>query len=153
MSCRVVVIAVAIQLQVAGMAAARGEECSQELETKMSHTVFASWSQIHKWFRCAGHCDDGAIAESFSEGVVHLLASRWDATSDLKRLTSTDPSFLPFVLKHIDESTDPSEVNKILGACRHRCPKTLLGLCAQIGAAAEKAKGGFERDGRWGEGT
>jgi hypothetical protein len=49
-------------------------------------------------------CDDGSIAEGFSESVTRLLADDWEALPALQSLTTMDASFQTFVLRHIDET-------------------------------------------------
>jgi proteic killer suppression protein len=56
-----------------------GEECSQSLGTEAENAVdtMKSWSSIYSGFKKYKSCDDGGVAEGFTEAVVHLLASDW----------------------------------------------------------------------------
>src|SRR6266851_7181874 len=61
------------------------------------------WNAVYRSFVRYGHCDDGAIAEGYSDSVAKLLANHWAEIQDLRKLTLESPEFSNFVLRHIDE--------------------------------------------------
>jgi hypothetical protein len=96
----------------------------------------STWQQIYAAYRRYGHCDDGAIAEGFSDRVVHLLASDWESVSELGRMVAADAPFRAFVLRHIDETADVAELRQIAQSARTKCPTGLIQLCAALERAA-----------------
>lgn len=82
------------------------KEGAQEAEGVVA--VAKSWRQSHQQFERYAHCNDGAIAEGFSESVSLLLAEHWVNIGQLGAILKSDPAFRKFVIQHIDE-TIPAE--------------------------------------------
>ncbi|HZX27697.1 MAG TPA: hypothetical protein VFF16_11535, partial [Telluria sp.] len=61
-----------------------------------------SWAALDQARRRFSHCDDGSIAEGFSEAVARLLVDRWKTLRMLTLLARQDARLTSFVLKHID---------------------------------------------------
>ena len=68
-----------------------------------------SWSSIYVAFEQYGQCDDGAIAEGWTEAVVHTLASNWDTLIQASQYAEKDDGFRRFLLKHNDANADTDE--------------------------------------------
>jgi hypothetical protein len=67
---------------------------SQEEQTALNAIDhLKSWDDIHLAFKNFGHCDDGAIAEGYSDKVVTLLDRNWRSVTILNRLGRLDPKF------------------------------------------------------------
>ena len=62
--------------------------------------IVKSWERSHQHFKRYMHCDDGAIAEGFSESVSLLLAEHWGEIGQLGAILKSDPAFRKFVIKH-----------------------------------------------------
>lgn len=108
-----------------------------EAQAAEAGTVLArrSWADLHAQFvkySQQAACDDGAIAEGWSDAVAHLLAKRWEELPHLARLASAEPAFLSFVRRHIDLSAGANERSRIRGNAGKRCPTGHGGLCAAI---------------------
>jgi hypothetical protein len=102
------------------------------------------WKVLHGHFQLYGACDDGAVAEGYSEDVVALLAKAWTLLPDLASLARSDPTFLDFVLAHVDSSTAAEDLALVrVNADRH-CPRGHKALCKRISERAERALGGAE---------
>jgi hypothetical protein len=91
-----------------------------------------SWPSIHEAFEKYGHCDDGGIAEGWTEAVVHTLASDWDSLIQASQYTERDPAFRRLFLRHIDASADTDELRAIGDLAQSRCPAKLHVLCKDI---------------------
>ena len=98
-----------------------------------------SWKKVHHAFKDFSKCDDGGVAEGLSEAVVHLLAHDWQHVSELQRLIHVDQNFEGFVLKHIDATTDDSDLRTIERLSASKCPMHGEALCAKVNAASKKA--------------
>ena len=115
--------------------------CTKE-EAQAAETVAAtarSWRQLHQQFERYSRCDDGAIAEGFSESVTLLLAEHWREIRKLATVLRHDPAFREFVIRHIDETVPAERLNHIARNANKRCLGSLKNLCRDIEAAAKKA--------------
>ena len=84
-------------------------------------------------------CDDGIIGESFSDYVVHRLATRWETVPQLTRLVNADSVLRAFVIEHIDATADMDELRRLVQLSKTRCPPGSRAFCAAIRVAAEAA--------------
>lgn len=85
-----------------------------------------------------GHCDDGAIAEGFSEAVARLLVDRWPTLPALAKLAARDPALTQFVLRHVDATLDTNDVEMIGKLARTKCSQATVPLCRELAAAAAR---------------
>jgi hypothetical protein len=104
----------------------------------------ADWKQIYDAFERFSHCDDGAIAEGFTESVVHLLATHWETLPQVASLESKNAAFRTFVLRHINDTADTSELKRVARLARTRCPNGHGVLCSAISQAATGGSKGSE---------
>ena len=86
--------------------------------------------------------DDGFYAEGYSGAVVGVLTKNWPDLKNLQSLTTVDEQFRMFVLKHVDSTADPDELNQILRNTRTNCPAGLKELCHAIEVRAVVAIAG-----------
>lgn len=94
-----------------------------------------SWKKLHQQFEHYGHCDDGEIAEGFSESVTVLLDERWGNIKQLPPIIKSDPAFRTFIIRHINESAPAERLKGITRNARKRCPVNIKELCRDIQAA------------------
>lgn len=90
-----------------------------------------SWGQLHRFYERFRHCDDGSIAEGFSESASMLLDKKWQDVRDFERLSRKDPRFKRFVIRHLDE-TVPVRLDRIEHNASNSCPKKLKNLCREM---------------------
>lgn len=108
--------------------------CTKE-EAKSAEAVAAtavSWRQLHQQFESYSHCDDGAIAEGFSESVSLLLANRWRDIHQLDVMAISQSAFRGFVIRHIDETAPKDRLERIGINAREQCPQDIKNLCREI---------------------
>lgn len=99
-----------------------------------------SWSDIHAAFvRYAPQCDDGGIAEGYSDRVVHLLATKWESLPELEAMIRKDAAFKRFVLAHVDATADTDELRAIARQSKANCMKQHQLFCMQLEHAAFEA--------------
>jgi hypothetical protein len=132
---------VGVALAATGLAS--DSRCSPDLAKaaeEATDVARRSWRDLHDQYvryvkRAA--CDDGGIAEGWSDAVGHLLARRWSELPNLKRLAKGEPDFLTFVLKHIDLTLPRDDLDsvrrKATAACPHGCDK----LCEKLRLAVD----------------
>lgn len=118
----------------AGASPANACQCSAlEAQTaERTSATLTSWQSIYAAHTRFGHCDDGAIAEGFTESVVHLLAARWSSLHEAQSLIAQDPSFQQFIIRHINASADTAELNRVAAMASQQCPVSATHLCKQI---------------------
>jgi hypothetical protein len=109
-------------------------EQGKAAETAVDH--LDSWQEVHSAFKQYAQCDDGGVAEGFSDRIVHLLATQWPRLPELAQYTRNDPAFRAFVLKHIDATADDREIRDIASLAESRCPVRLRQLCSALKDAA-----------------
>lgn len=112
---------------------------TEEIEAESSVSRLNNWDDIYKSFKRFRHCDDGAIAEGYSDSIVRLSAERWHELEVLIKRTSSDKDFYTFVLKHIDATADKSEIEEIIINSGKHCPESAKAMCSAIEDAAKKA--------------
>jgi hypothetical protein len=122
-------------------ALADGRICTNQ-EARAAEAVAAtarSLEELHRQFESYSHCDDGAIAEGFSEAVTLLLAERWQKVQRSYKVLRHDSAFRAFVIRHIDETVPTERLNRIAENAQKRCSSEMKGLCLEIQMAAKKA--------------
>lgn len=99
-----------------------------------------SWGSLHKSFQeYVPRCDDGFIAEGYTEAVMVLLAAHWSSLHELALVAKRDPAFREFVLRHINSSADSGDLKRIEEQAATQCSSKYKALCSSIHAAAVKA--------------
>ncbi|MGH9733533.1 MAG: hypothetical protein ACRD8A_02940 [Candidatus Acidiferrales bacterium] len=97
------------------------------------------WAAVYHSFKKFAGCDDGGIAEGYSDAVAQLLAKHWNALPDLIRLTSSNRAFKSFVLYHVDATDSYADLKAADRNARLHCPSEAKGLCPAIRSRAEAA--------------
>jgi hypothetical protein len=87
---------------------------------------------LYQSYRRYGQCDDGSVAEVFSNSTALLLSGHWDAVGELTKLVKAHPSFGKFVLRHTDVTMSLDQAESIKGNARDRCPADSKDLCERI---------------------
>lgn len=115
-------------------------ECTnqQAMQAEENTDHLSNWSDLYQSFNRFSQCDDGSIAEGYSDAVGRLLADNWDQFSDLVRLAAREKSFQSFVLRHVDETIPADTLKKIVQNARHHCPTEAAGLCRMVIRAASQ---------------
>jgi hypothetical protein len=130
------VLAIAIGVRVAD---ADQKVCTQEQGKRAldESDSLKDWNSVYRSFKSYAHCDDGAIAEGYSDTVGRLLADDWQHVDLLYRLAASDGSFKGFVLRHIDETIPDEELKAIVKNAKFRCPAGKSHFCNLVAAKAQ----------------
>lgn len=118
------------------------DRCPAQIQLQALGSVSSAprdWKILHYHFRKFGQCDSGAISEGYSHGVVTLLAHRWATLGDLATVAHEDPTFLEFVLAHIDATTAEEDLLQVQANAVTACPPRRRELCRHIGSQARAA--------------
>ncbi len=121
----------------------QAKQCSpaEAKAAEVSADRLNNWADVERAFRAYEHCDDGAIAEGFSDRIMHLLARRWSTVPDLSKRGVADPAFQAFVLRHIDETWTRSELELVQRNAATSCPSSARSLCAAITKRGQELAG------------
>ena len=111
-----------------------GERAEDEVD------YLKTWEQIYDSFKRYSACDDGAIAEGYSESVVKMLSDRWEQLPTLQAFVARDERFGEFVFKHIDATTDDQDLDRVVANASRHCPQRDGQLCSTIRRQAITAR-------------
>ena len=98
-----------------------------------------TWDALYKSYKKYQQCDDGAVAEAYSESVARILVDHWSTLPRLAQLAKKNDDFWQFVLDHIDSSDDPGDLRTIKRRAERRCPAGLRSTCRELKKAADSA--------------
>lgn len=118
---------------------AQNKPCTDAEETQAEKQVdsLKTWDQLYRSYKkFAPQCDDGGVAEGYSDAVGKLLAAHWDHFPRLVKLANADKGFREFVVSHVDESLSSETLAKISKNARSECPADAKTLCGLITDAA-----------------
>jgi hypothetical protein len=104
------------------------------------------WGGVYRSFKRFARCDDGAIAEGYSDSVGRLLSQDWQHVNALFRFASSDNAFRQFVLRHIDETLNGDTLNAIADNAAPQCPPRRSQLCNLIEARAKDSASSGEAE-------
>jgi hypothetical protein len=104
---------------------------------EMEAGTVRSWDALHKLYKSYRHCDDGAIAEGFSESVARILVDHWDTLLRLAEITAKAAPFQRFVLLHVDSTLDTNDLKTISRNAKTKCPSELRTICAELKKKAD----------------
>jgi hypothetical protein len=94
---------------------------------------------LHGSYSLYRQCDDGAIAEGYSESVARILVDHWTTLPQLERVAANDIEFRAFVMKHVDATLSTDDLAKIRKNAQAHCPKGLRAICNDLANHANSA--------------
>jgi hypothetical protein len=110
---------------------------SEAQQAEIEAATFRTWDALYKSYKLHRHCDDGAIAEGYSESVARILVDHWKTLPQLAHLARNDQKFRRFVLRHVDGTLNMDDVKKISANAKTRCPVGLRVLCDDLRKEAD----------------
>jgi len=124
-----------------GNAVAEERSCTkaEAMEAESSVSRLNNWEDVYKSFKKFRFCDDGAIAEGYSDVVERMLSNQWGQLEELVKLSSSDKGYIVFVVKHIDATADKSDVENIIVNSSTKCPESAKSVCSEIEKSAREA--------------
>ncbi len=136
--CKLAIILLMIGISTA---AAQESRCSaaEEQRAEIQADTLRSWDALYKSYKLYGKCDDGAVAEGYSESVARILVDHWSTVPRMANLAARDVGFRRFVLGHVDATLDFNDLKKISANAKTRCPSGLGAICADVTKEADAA--------------
>ena len=131
----------ALLLSVGGAARAQFPDCTDAQAKRAEKDIGAvrTWDALYKSYKQYEKCDDGDVADAYSDAVATLLVEHWSTLPRLAQLAKKNDDFWQFVLDHIDSSDDPGDLRAIRRRAERRCPAGLLSTCRDLKKAADSA--------------
>jgi hypothetical protein len=109
---------------------------AEEAQAEKAVDSLKTWDQVYRVYKRFRQCDDGAVAEGYSDAVGKILANDWAQFPRLVKLAKTDRNFERFVVRHVDESLSDDTLQRISKNARTRCSADAKALCSLIADAA-----------------
>jgi len=138
---RVLAWTVALCLLCVGEGFAQKPGCSAEkaklAELETDH--LRSWDSLYHSYIRYHSCDDGAIAEGYSEAVARILTDHWKTLPKCPPLYKSSPKFRTFVLRHIDATLAMTDLERIRKNAIRGCPANMAKDCGDIRNAVDRA--------------
>jgi hypothetical protein len=107
----------------------RGCSSDDAIRAEQEASSLSDWDAVYESYKRFHACDDGSIAEGYSESVSTILGNKWSTIDRLKQIMSRDKSFEAFVLAHLDESVPRDRLRVIDANARNQCPDNLSRFC------------------------
>jgi len=124
-------------------AATTNNHCSSDMYQRADASLVsaaAGWRSLLRHQKTFGSCDDGALAEAYSDAVVSLLAHRWDQFVAFVGLSDGNPAFRRWAIRHIDASAATDDLTKVArNSARCTGSAKAKDLCREIARAARNA--------------
>ncbi|WP_132142538.1 hypothetical protein [Luteibacter rhizovicinus] len=129
-------LVLACMVLIAPMAqAAKKCDKAMAIAAEQQASSLPSLSSLRAAYRHFSGCDDGAIAEGYSESVGRVIAKDPSAMASLRALKKTDPLFIAFVIRHIDD-TVPADRLAVIANIAKQCEAGDRELCDRAYHAA-----------------
>lgn len=113
-----------------GVSVACSREAAIQAETEAS--TLSTWPAVYNSFKRYQGCDDGAIAEGYSEAISQLFAKQWNQLTLLIPLVMQNGEFRAFVLRHVDETVPNDRLKEIDANAKTNCLTSAASFCADL---------------------
>jgi hypothetical protein len=136
-------LAMLMGLGSASFAARANNACSIDIYKRADASLVRAaggWGSLLRHQKTFESCDDGALAEGYSDAVVTLLAHRWDQFIVFVALSERNLAFRRWAIRHIDPTASSDDLKKVVRNAT-RCVRSARtkALCGEIGRAARDA--------------
>ena len=127
-------IFVVLFITFAGTSSSQVVGCSRADEKAADKSIdpLGSWKEIHFAYMYFKACDDGGIAEGYSDGIAKIMANHWTSLPRVKPFIKADPAFETWFIRHLDETNSYDDSMKIDRLARTACPRGMRELCIEI---------------------
>lgn len=131
---------IALALAVLCGAGEAAQVCSKSemASSQAGASAARDWDAMYDAYHRFSPCDEGGVAQAFTDSIAYLLASRWSELHDLEHFAEANRHFRAFVLKHIDATASEQDLRRILGHAKD-CPGYARPICREIENRARAA--------------
>jgi hypothetical protein len=110
----------------------------ERAETSLAE-VRGNWFSLLKHHQVFVSCDDGALAEGYSDAVVTNFARQWNQFTAFAALAERHPDFRRWAIRHIDATASDEDLKQIMLNAAPCVDVKTKGLCRAIRQAAARA--------------
>ena len=96
-----------------------------------------NWDQLYKVYKEFKHCDQGPVAEVFTEALLRCLVE-WKKVDVLASSMAQDKAYNTFVMSHL-RSAGPDDQKSVYSRAKMSCPKGLDDWCTALTDASKPA--------------
>ena len=96
-----------------------------------------TWPALSKAWRDYRHCDEGPVADQFTEALLRLMVGNWKTVEGLSNLMKGDAEFREFVVAHLKSPAAASDVDDVYSLAKASCPKGQEAFCIEIAAVVK----------------
>jgi hypothetical protein len=124
-----------------GLAAILSFSCCAAIKTDSpDEPVYTArnWRDVHALFVRFNGKTDGVVAEAFVDKISSLLDERWNEFPQLVSLIKKDPSFGPFIYRHLGDAVPLKRYENIKKHATKSCPSGLKPACSELLIELEK---------------
>jgi len=89
-----------------------------------------NWDQLYKVYREFRHCDQGPVAEVFTEALLRCLVE-WKKVEGLANNMAQDKEYNAWVVRHV-RSASPEDQKSVYARAKMSCPKGLDEWCTGL---------------------
>lgn len=128
-----------VPMFVLGAANAADKPCSPadaSTAEKMVDRV-VNWDQLYKAFKDYGHCDQGPVAEVYTDALLRCLVE-WKGVEGLANPMEKDPAYRDFVVRHL-KTASKADADAVYSRAKMSCPKGMDLFCTDVANAAHPA--------------
>lgn len=112
---------------------------AQAIAAEEAADTLADWPAVAAAYDQFRQCDDGAIAEGYTDSVGRLLGRDQPEAHALAKALRTRPGMLRFLLRHVNETLPEDELTVIAEKLPTRCGKGEQKICKALSDAAKQA--------------
>jgi hypothetical protein len=98
-----------------------------------------NWTELLRYYRLYGHCDDIDAGEGVSDSVAKILAHHWETLHQVSQLLTTDRGFRRFIIFSVNATDDMDDDRKIRASTIGDCPAGLHQFCKDLKAEADES--------------
>jgi len=138
-SMRGIVIAIVVCLAIPRPATAAAGCADDQYQDAEGTVPYTGWTALHAHYLRFRDCDDGGLAEGYSDAVAQFLGRHWEWFEDLRREVDADPAFAGWILRHLDATALTEDLSNAWRSAQDRCPAGSETLCTSIAEAAQRA--------------
>lgn len=104
--------------------------CSTDKAKNAEETIngIKNWDDLDEHFAKFHSCDDGAIAEGYSDVISVLLTKKWKELNSLQ----IDDKFKEFIVSHIDNTWQESKIISASNNVNDYCKDNIREICEAI---------------------
>lgn len=122
---------------------AANNACPTEMYKRADASLLGAaggWSSLLRHQQRFSPCDDGALAEGYSDAVVTLFAYRWDRFGEFVALSERNPAFHRWAIRHIDASAATDDLERVVRNSA-KCTGSAMAkeVCGEVAKAARDA--------------